>query len=296
MDVYPISASPNAGLCDGLDALIENVATPRFNEQLLRVAQSIAGSAHIAAFAIGPEVPPQIVLTADRDPASLAYSASNVFVSRFWTQDPVNRKGFSKRDLERGIVVKMPANEFQRIPYRRDCYSVNGWSSGGIKLIERLSLLRQRNDKIIRVDFYRPREGGSFRDRDVKKVSACAELLLALVARHALGTLPTPMFNSRPLLEKLIRRIAPDLSQREVQVCAGITLGMNSEAIAGSLGIGINTVLTYRKRAYARLQISSHNELLRAVFSAATAVGMDDTSPQQPWQMPAAAAEPLWRN
>jgi DNA-binding CsgD family transcriptional regulator len=295
MDVYPISATPNVGLCDGLDALIENVATPRFNEQLLRVAQSIVGSTHIAAFSITPEGPPQIVLTADRGPASLAYSASNVFVNRFWTQDPVNRMDFTNDDLERGVVVKVPVNEFQRIPYRRDCYSVNGWSSGGIKLIERLTLLRQHHGRIIRIDFYRSRDGGAYRARDVKKASVCAELLLALVARHALGTMAPPMINSGPTLEKLVRRIAPDLSQREVQVCAGITLGMSSEAIASSLGIGINTVLTYRKRAYARLRISSHNELLRMVFCAATAVGLD-VEPQQPWQMSAVDAEPLWRN
>lgn len=41
--------------------------------------------------------------------------------------------------------------------------------------------------------------------------------------------------------------------------------GKGSEAIALALGIGINTVLTYRKRAYARLG-TSHNELMRLVL------------------------------
>ena len=42
------------------------------------------------------------------------------------------------------------------------------------------------------------------------------------------------------------------------------------EAIASKLGIRLNTILTYRKRAYARLNISSQLELLRLVFSALT--------------------------
>jgi DNA-binding CsgD family transcriptional regulator len=104
-----------------------------------------------------------------------------------------------------------------------------------------------------------------------------------------------PIMNSRPALERLVRCIAPDLPQREVQVCAGIALGLNSEAIGQTLGIGINTVLTYRKRAYARLQISSHNELLWAIYSAATAVGVRDW-PQQLWPSSVKSARPQWRN
>lgn len=201
------------------------------------------GSTHVAAFCTGRKGPPQIVSIADCDPASLAYPASNVFASRFWKRNPVNRKSFSKSDHERGVVVRMSADEFQRIPDRCDRYSVSGWSSGDINLIERLPLLRQRHGKIIRIDFYPPREGGAFRDRDVRNVSTRAELLLALVARHALGVLPPSMLNWCPLLEKLISRITPVLSQREIQVSAGIIAGMNSEATAGRLGIGINTGL-----------------------------------------------------
>ena len=44
-------------------------------------------------------------------------------------------------------------------------------------------------------------------------------------------------------------------------------LGMTSEAIGLKLGISVNTVLTYRKRAYGRLRISCQNELMRLVLS-----------------------------
>jgi len=56
------------------------------------------------------------------------------------------------------------------------------------------------------------------------------------------------------------------LSDRERQVCALIALGVTSEGIGLRLAIGLNTVLTYRKRAYARLGISSQNELMRRVM------------------------------
>jgi len=60
---------------------------------------------------------------------------------------------------------------------------------------------------------------------------------------------------------------APQLTEREASVCSGIVLGMTSEGIALDLGISVNTVRTYRKRAYARLKISSENELIKLVLT-----------------------------
>ena len=63
-----------------------------------------------------------------------------------------------------------------------------------------------------------------------------------------------------------LRLIAPNIPQREAEVCTAIMLGMTSEAIALKLGISVNTVLTYRKRAYNRLNISCQNELMRLIL------------------------------
>jgi DNA-binding CsgD family transcriptional regulator len=63
-----------------------------------------------------------------------------------------------------------------------------------------------------------------------------------------------------------LRSVAPLLSPREVEVCIRIMLGVTSEGIGIDLGISRNTVLTYRKRAYARLNISSQNQLFRLVM------------------------------
>ena len=61
-------------------------------------------------------------------------------------------------------------------------------------------------------------------------------------------------------------KVAPQLSPREIEVCVRIMLGITSEGIGIDLGISRNTVLTYRKRAYARLNISSQNQLFRLLF------------------------------
>lgn len=47
------------------------------------------------------------------------------------------------------------------------------------------------------------------------------------------------------------------LSQREKAVCLGILSGQKAEAIAADLGVAPSSVVTYRKRAYAKLGITS---------------------------------------
>ncbi|MCL4680097.1 MAG: helix-turn-helix transcriptional regulator [Rhodocyclaceae bacterium] len=51
------------------------------------------------------------------------------------------------------------------------------------------------------------------------------------------------------------------LSRRELAVAARVLAGMTSEGIAADLGIGLQSVLTYRKRAYAKLGVCGQREL-----------------------------------
>jgi DNA-binding CsgD family transcriptional regulator len=58
-----------------------------------------------------------------------------------------------------------------------------------------------------------------------------------------------------------------NLSSREAEVCARIILGYSNLAISLHFGVSINTVMTYRKRAYAKLNISSQSELFNKCLS-----------------------------
>ena len=61
------------------------------------------------------------------------------------------------------------------------------------------------------------------------------------------------------------------LTAREKDVCRRILDGFSSEAIAGELGIALNSVFTYRKRAYEKLGIASQNELFAIALRLMTA-------------------------
>ena len=87
-------------------------------------------------------------------------------------------------------------------------------------------------------------------------------LLFALVDKHS-EIACDALEGTEARLRRRIAALAPDMPGREVDVCVGIVRGQTSEAIALALKISTNTVLTYRKRAYGRLRISSQNELVR---------------------------------
>lgn len=104
-------------------------------------------------------------------------------------------------------------------------------------------------------------------DRDgVAAVASRAKLLLTLSWKHA-DTLirQERMAHAITDLDEIDHHIAAapeQLSPREAQVCARILYGQTTTGIALELGIGNESVMTYRKRAYRRLQIASHRELL----------------------------------
>ena len=77
--------------------------------------------------------------------------------------------------------------------------------------------------------------------------AACAFLLVAAIGIYGASYYILPL-QERPYSDKY------DLLK------PGGTIGLK-------LGISVNTVLTYRKRAYGRLHISCQNELMRLILS-----------------------------
>lgn len=80
-------------------------------------------------------------------------------------------------------------------------------------------------------------------------------------ARGVSGTDALPERADDRIARRLQRRF-PTLTERERRVCALTMIGKSSGEIASALGIRPGTVLTYRRRAYDRLGISSAASLV----------------------------------
>ena len=78
-----------------------------------------------------------------------------------------------------------------------------------------------------------------------------------------------PVYDARidysALAEQIAERLAqqyPQLTPRERTVCGYPLAGYTAEGISLILGIGMSTIVTYRRRAYSRLGVSNVNQLI----------------------------------
>lgn len=267
MQVRALSAPQHESvLQSSLVALIEAVGTSPFESDLFRLVRRSLRCAHFSVFSWSEASPPSVVIAASGDNKKIARRVGESYVARSWKDDPINQICLPPSQMKGGIAIRVCESELAAAPHRRECYSDPDWHRSGAKLIDRYSIVRKQGRVTIRMNFYRDCQQGLFENGDLNAIGASANLFFALMAKHTLLIGASKTDQQFQTLSDQIRELAPSLSWREIEVCAGIAAGMTSEAIGLNLGISINTVLTYRKRAYGRLGISSQNELFRMLY------------------------------
>jgi len=239
-------------------ALIDHIGRPVFAASLFKSTFGWVRADHLTAFVFEPGCAPRTIFAENAGTVPVAREVAELYCRDYWRHDLANQTlhASSETDEIRTCAVHTAASEIAHTEYRRCCYTA-------ISLDSRVSLSEQRDGQTIRINFYRTRNN-AFSNADVEQIIDSAHLLLALVRRHAAHISP------KTSLEHYYERlciVAPSLTRREAEVCAGIIGGLTSEGIALELGIRLNTVLTHKKRAYSRLEISSQNQLLRLILN-----------------------------
>jgi DNA-binding CsgD family transcriptional regulator len=134
-------------------------------------------------------------------------------------------------------------------------------------MTERLSAAERGSaDSLFAVNLYRYSDQRHFSDGELAAFEMLAQPLLASVKRHlALKPAKSAVRDGAPSVGELhhtLRAHRPDLTKRELEVCARIIFGMSYEGIAVDLDLKVPTVKTYRNRAFDRLGICFRSELL----------------------------------
>ena len=121
-------------------------------------------------------------------------------------------------------------------------------------------------------DFYalsvmRTRDSGQFAEGELHGLAENADLLVAACAKQATlhwdRSKAIAHFASVEVIEANLRASDWGLSERELQVSARILFGISAYGISIDLGLGEETIATYRKRLYARLRLGGRHELLQ---------------------------------
>lgn len=142
--------------------------------------------------------------------------------------------------------------------YRAACFQRAG-------LLQRLTVATVDSGQLLALNLYRLALTGPFSREELAEVDVLAPLLAALAVKHV--TTLGMQLRSRDRSDRIdafsarLHAMNGGLTRREREVLARAMLGMTSQGIALDLGVSLSTVLTYRKRAYARLGVSGQAEL-----------------------------------
>lgn len=179
------------------------------------------------------------------------------------------------RQVDAGLyrLRNVAPDRFYQSEYHRSYYVQTGLSE---EICYTLYLL---NGVAVVISLMRSGENSRFSTREFRLLESVAPIVVSLAQRHWQNVPDRfdvePAVNGphedRSLIESTVsvlfsQRITP----RETQVVAQVLEGHSSDSIAKDLGISVGTVRTHRRNIYAKLQISSQQELFSIFFKKIT--------------------------
>ncbi len=131
-------------------------------------------------------------------------------------------------------------------------------------IVERVSVIQRGSDQWRVINVARHQNDGCFSDAEISALVALASLALPMLPLNRAHQAKCDQLTVFQLEDRFAARFE-DLTARERQVCARAAIGMSVEATALDLAIAKTSVLTYRRRAYHRLGVTSPYELCSLV-------------------------------
>lgn len=227
------------------------IGRPDFPEVLIDTLRRQAGVGHCMVFALSRTGAARCLLDAGNIPIGGDLGAA--YAGQFHESDP-NREALFEGEGRAPIMLPAFAPRMYGARYRKIFFRDSG-------IVDKCAAAIWVDDTCFYVNFYRITSQGRFGATQRERLGTIAPAIAASVARH---------FRKEPTTDvaALFATHAPlsALTPREQEVCRRILAGYSSEAISRELGIGLHSTLTYRKRAYERLGISSQNELFAIVL------------------------------
>lgn len=265
MEVEPIVKVAEDMIC-----LIDS---PTFGHGFYDAVNRMIGIDHCTVFICDEAAPRTLVAEAKTDRAAIQVrQLASSYITGGYLRDPIwNTCG----DASNRTLLRSPV-EFADRQYRQEFYE-----EPNVK--HELALTAVRGRERIYASFYRENGSPDFSGHDIDWLRTFGGLIAQVIGKHAEIRLrcqaaktadseaePPQQASRQEIFDQVLAAISNPrtlLTRREAQICASIVLGYTILGISMNLGISVNTVATHRKRAYAKLHISSQNELFARYFS-----------------------------
>ncbi|MGY3031196.1 DNA-binding CsgD family transcriptional regulator [Bradyrhizobium sp. USDA 4354] len=245
-----VPTNPSAG--DVTSAVLA-IGRSDFRKVLIDTLRRQADVGHCMVFALSRAGAARCLLDAGNIPIGGDLGAA--YAGQFHESDP-NRDAMFEGEGGAPIMLPAFAPRMYGARYRKIFFQDSG-------IVDKCATAIWTGDTCFYVNFYRIAAQGRFSAVQRERLEAIAPAIAASVARHFQEN-ATPDQSLAALFAT--RRPLAALTPREQEVCRRILAGFSSEAISQALGISLHSTLTYRKRAYERLGISSQGELFAIVL------------------------------
>jgi DNA-binding CsgD family transcriptional regulator len=247
------SAGPGTDLTGStLELVISSLGTAHFGRSLFGALRDDLACDQVTAFAFSAQTQPRIVATGDPSDEQLSSVLARKYVSGYWRADPAFTFMIGLEQAPDMALISISSVDIPDRDYRARFYDRNGITS-------RLTVAQRDATGLWISNLYRGPDRPPFAAADLARLSQRGRLIQSLTRKH--DELVRDRSGLSDLKSMQERLAAPPfgLSPRESDVCARIIHGLTSEGIALDLGISTNSVLTHRKNAYRRLNISCQN-------------------------------------
>ncbi|MEC3911902.1 helix-turn-helix transcriptional regulator [Sphingobium sp. CR2-8] len=240
-----------------LHSLIDSIGDDCFASQLLLFLNEICGAEYCAIFRLeGTE--PVGLAAASLDGSDTARQFANSYIeSELWRSDPSMTAARFTYNHVHPSLISLDVQALENQELRNFIYPHVG---------HRVLVCGRSTIGHIALSILRKAGGDSFGEEDISHLEALASPLLSIVGKHVSATWQRQRLvhalSSLQEIEQCIALAPEALPRREAQVCSRILLGVSTIGIALELGVGEETVMTYRKRVYHRLGIATQRELL----------------------------------
>lgn len=227
------------------------IGRPTFPDVLLSTLRRTADVGHCMVFSFAGERSARCLLDVGNIP--IGGDLGEAYSGHFHQADPNRDAIFSHQASAAPILLPTFARRMYSDSYRKLFFEDSD-------IVDKFATAIWVDSTCFYVNFYRITAQGRFDRAQIERLKRIAPAISAVVARH-FDTAAAPPDTPRQNLGTLFAThdALSCLTGREKEVCQRILTGLSSEAISADLDISIHSTLTYRKRAYEKLGISSQN-------------------------------------
>jgi DNA-binding CsgD family transcriptional regulator len=237
-----------------LEDLIRSIGTDRFSSMAFAFLRDKLSIRHLTIVRFAQNRPVEFFAIESDGSEQTFYPAIDHYMRGSYAGDPLCSFYHASEKSEHRLF-SVRADQVLDREVREQLYSSVG-------IAGKLSLVIRRHCDALALSVHRSQKIGCFSSKDIDTMRALSGVLAATVERHV-SILEPPALDNLAELTKLVGEVpsALRLSKQEIVVCAHIVMGYSTESIALNLGVSTHSIATYRRRAYAKLNVSSQNEL-----------------------------------